>query len=684
MENASSKYVFYQKIGNYTIDFSQIFNKLLKIYESIIKGVPTNKKDELITTNGEKLEIQFNSYKNSANNKCIIFKYTINEKNYEIYNKSPVIILDENTKFKIQFFCPLNVYDFLDKNKYEYALYLDEKEIDIKSRHLCKNFDKLNKIICQKEKKITISNNKIYEELFNEYHSESFKNNDNKLSFNLSYYLKKNKNNFNYFQQEKRADFIERLKQLIELDLPIYITGISGIGKTISLLYFLKKISIEEIYLTCYFNIKSLSISQEDKIEKEIIPLFRENQKEKYLEFLKLFEQKKDLDLWLKIEFILDYLYEHCSFNQIIIIFDQYKSSLDKNNKLKHFLIKEKYQFIQFIICSSINDSDSKETLFYSKINNNSTFQTIKFNVIYLDELVSIENKLDKNTYLYKLMKKFNFSPMIFDEYVYENGMDNDENKIFKFLIEKYKEVLKYLKVYFSEPNRSIIENYEFIEEIISGKKLTEEEFMVKFNNIPLKFIGYKMDKNEKVYNFTPSFNMFNMALREIYKSTDKDISIKYAKLIKKNNNAQLGNIFDRLVNINFDIKKNIFGEIISHVLIVNEIYRFVSIISLISSNEDNYKFLIEDIFDINKILDKKFIYLEQHNFNGAKFDGGFLKPVEGEDSNVFDLISYQSSISKNEYFSKYILFLIFKQIKQRFKNMLNIEIRNTYFFLYT
>ena len=86
----------------------------------------------------------------------------------------------------------------------------------------------------------------------------------------------------------------------------------------------------------------------------------------------------------------------------------------------------------------------------------------------------------------------------------------------------------------------------------------------------------------------------------------------------------------------------------------------------------------------INKILDKKFIYLEQHNFNGAKFDGGFLKPVEGEDSNVFDLISYQSSISKNEYFSKYILFLIFKQIKQRFKNMLNIEIRNTYFFLYT
>ena len=54
---------------------------------------------------------------------------------------------------------------------------------------------------------------------------------------------------------------------------------------------------------------------------------------------------------------------------------------------------------------------------------------------------------------------------------------------------------------------------------------------------------------------------------------------------------------------------------------------------------------------------------------------------MKGENNNVFDIITYQSSINKRELFTKYQLYNFFMQIFKRFQEILNVKIRKTYFF---
>ena len=221
-------------------------------------------------------------------------------------------------------------------------------------------------------------------------------------------------------------------------------------------------------------------------------------------------------------------------------------------------------------------------------------------------------------------MKKFKFSPRIYEEYKNQNNDDESEDKFFHFLLKKYYKMVNYLKNYYLNENRSIFDCYDFIEEIISDKAISEEEYLLKFDKIPLKYLGYKKDDILNIYTFTPLFSMFNMALREVYKKMDKDIYLNYAKLIENKNRDQLGNIFCKMVNWNFDIKKTIFGEEIDHVLILNEIYRLVCIRNLISSKDGNYSYLIEVKFNINRNLIKN-LFISNNlilTFSNLKING--------------------------------------------------------------
>ena len=166
----------------------------------------------------------------------------------------------------------------------------------------------------------------------------------------------------------KLTEFIESERSFLLL------TGVSGIGKTITILEFLRVNFVNKQH--CYFHIKGLTKkSNIEKLAVEIVKLFNEKRFLKnYIELVRKIESTRNLSIWDKIIMILDYIIEmnnkFIKEQKIIIVFDQYKLGFDSNQTLFNIIKEEKYvSHIKFIICSSINEKYVKSNITYSAIN---------------------------------------------------------------------------------------------------------------------------------------------------------------------------------------------------------------------------------------------------------------------------------------------------------------------------
>ena len=519
-----------------------------------------------------------------------------------------------------------------------------------------------------------------YKNIFNNYLNNKFENEGQRFSFNIAEYSNQQPENFEYFDSIKRKELFNKLDDFIESkDYYLALTGISGTGKTITLLKFLKEIYINNP--NCYFNIKSLLKNSNIKIlAAEFVKLFNKNKYyDYYIELINSFEKEKHMQLWDKIIKILDFIIQKKEIeDRIIIVFDQYKKGFDANFKLLNILDSKQYsQKIKLIICSSINEKDIKSNLIYSTIYKNLLMKKT-INYTYIGRLISVKSII-KNDKIKEIMRKFKYIPKYYFKFIkdYHEDTENVENEdllqkqINKFVSDEFYNIKNKLEAFYNENNIDLIEYYNIICRILQGEGIRESHFENYIKIIPLKYCKFKMEND--LVKISASFNFFYGPFRAVYKRKAKLDFISVGKITK--NRGELGNIFDSLVNCHFDVNKKAFGFEISHVIIVNEIVNF-SYFKLIINDEKDY--FIKEI-NLKKLFDGKPIYLEQNNSNGQCVDGGFLIPIPY--TNFYSLLLYQSSISKRKHFSKNFIYnYIYSTAKKNLNIMFGINIQKLYF----
>ena len=567
----------------------------------------------------------------------------------------------------------------MENNEKKNVEFFDESDkliIDINSDKL---FDLVHHLKIKEDNMALEENQKedYYKNIFDKYIKNNFLNNGEKLSFNLDKYSNLNNSEFEFIETKYRNELFDSLQNFINSqEHYIAFTGVSGTGKTITLLKYLE--TIYQNFPNCYFNIKSLTkISNIQILASEFVKLFpNKNLYDDYIKLINQIENKNPLSIWDKIIEILDFIIELNIFKgKKIIIIDQYKIGYDPNLKLIEILQSEKYKSIKFIICSSVHENDARANITYE-----STFKKLKLKSIliykFINKLFSVKNIIN-NEKIKEMMELFNFIPKYY--YIFINNyhpdikkVENEEEltkKIEQFLSDRFEDLVEKLNSFFLENNIDIIKEYNNICQILQGESLKEIDLIYAIQKIPLKYSIHKIIDD---YNFTlkPAFDFIYGPLRRVYKTAIIPNLINVAKIMEYKNRGEFGNIFDSLVNYHFDLGKKIFGFEISHVIIVNEIVNFSFIKKIISQEKDYYI----DKINFNNLFDKKVIYLEQYNSNGQCVDGGFLIPIQNSDS--YALLLYQSSIRKRKHFSKdFIYNYIYKTTKKNINEQLGIKI---------
>ena len=525
-------------------------------------------------------------------------------------------------------------------------------------------------------------NEDYYKNIFDKYIQIKFSNVGEKLSFNLDKYSNIKESEFEYFETKARNELFDSLQNFINSqEHYIAFTGLSGTGKTITLLKFLDMMS--QNYPNCYFNIKSLTkISNIKILASEFVKLFPDDYLyDDYIKLIHQIEKKNHLSIWDKIIEILDFIIKlNMIKEEIIIIIDQYKTGYDPNLKLIEILQSDRYKNIKFIICSSVHENDARSSITYE-----STSKKLKLSSLliykFINKLFSVKSII-KNEKIKEMMELFDFIPKYYYLFInkYHPDIKEVENeddlkkKIEQFLSDRFEDLVEKLNSFFLENHIDIIKEYYNICQILQGGALNEIDMIYAIQKIPLKYSIYGRIND---YNFTlkAAFDFIYGPLRKVYKKATIPNLINVGKIAEHKNRGEFGNIFDSLVNYHFDLGKNIFGLEISHVIIVNEIVNFSSIKKIINQEKDYFI----DKINLNKLFDKKVIYLEQLNSNGQCVDGGFLIPIPNSDS--YALLVYQSSIRKRKHFSKAFIYnYIYKTTKKNINEQFGITIEKIYF----
>ena len=675
------KQKFYFKNGNQMIKYKHLHSSLLYMVENNLAEQPF-----IIETTDEEFNLKILT--KLGNNK---FEFKVDKSPILLmYSKKKIFFEDKDGNIKHQ------IYVYNKEQLFKFQMYLIEKNesknVDIfdASNNLITDtdsdefFDLVHHLKINEDSGILKEkqNNDYYKNIFDKYIKNNYSNDEEKLSFNLDKYSDLNKSKFKFFETDSRNELFDSLQKFIYSgERYKAFTGVSGTGKTITLLKFLDKMSMN--YPNCYFNIKTLTkISNIKILASEFVKLFiKDYLYDDYIKLIHKIEDKNNLSIWDKIIEILDFI---ISINRIkgriIIVIDQYKIGYDLYLKLIEILQSDKYKRIKFIICSSVHENDAKSSITYE-----STLKGLKLKSIiifkFIKQLFSVENII-KNKKIKEMMELFGFIPKYYYLFI-NNYHPDDENiedekllkqKIELFLSDRFEDLFDKLNSFFLENNIDIIKEYNNICKILQGETLNEIELAYAIQKIPLKYSIYENIDNH-TFKIRPAFDFIYGPLRRVYKKATIPNLINVGRIMEYKNRGEFGNIFDSLVNYHFDLQKNIFGLKISHVIIVNEIVNFSSIKKIISQEKD---YFINNI-NFKNLFDKNVIYLEQYNSNGQCVDGGFLIPIPNSDS--YALLLYQSSIRKRNHFTKdFIYNYIYKITKRNINEQLGIKIEKMYF----
>ena len=350
----------------------------------------------------------------------------------------------------------------------------------------------------------------------------------NDLSLNYDYYLENtnfvdDENNY-FLSTDKRKEFFNFLNNKLLTNNYLALCGLEGIGKTASILAYLKY--YQPAYF--YFNVKTidklLAAKETCTIKKillrEMYHFIQLNEAEKYYEFIeKLLEENNSaMSLFKKI---LDKINNKVP----IIVLDQYKTIFDPNYDLLEKIINLNYS-PQIIIISSMNEDDIKKSIILSlKYALKFINEKPKLDYYYIIDLVKVsENEINNlSEEEKKLLNEFGNLYI----YYYKIKSEIKNNPNFKLNLDfknKIKEEIdRKIQVFYQKsPSKELLNT--FITLILNDEKEKElKDCIDLIDYIPLRFFKFNYN-NENIVHFSQlistdkiSFNSAFVYIREYF-----------------------------------------------------------------------------------------------------------------------------------------------------------------------
>ena len=502
------------------------------------------------------------------------------------------------------------------------------------------------------------------------------------LSLNYNYYLEnttfvEDKNNF-FLNTDKRKKFFEFLNNKLKNNNYLALCGLEGIGKTASILAYLKY--YKQTYF--YFNVKTIDkllAEKEIHIIKKIIlnemyHFIGLEDVEKYDEFLNELLEKNNSAMG-----IFKNIFEKIKNSVQIIVLDQYKTIFDRNYDLLENIIKLNKR-PQIIIMSSMNEDDIKKSIILSlKWALKLIKEKPKLDYYYIIDLVKVtENEINN---LSKEEKKIlnEFGNLYIYYYKIKSEIKNNPNfnldLDFKNKIKE--EMDRKIQVFYQNIQTKELLN-TFITLILNDEKEKElKDCIDLIDYIPLRFFKFNY-KNENIVHFSElsstdkiSFNSAFIYIREYFLNYYYNIIVNTGMKEKDQNNDKKQ-------------KHNEFEDFFGYFL-----WAFRGVIELNKTN-------IVDYIKINSMIDMKDEYIEPLNskvsrlkdnesiliFHSAQnekvFDFGIIEKKNG----MYNLYLIQVSTNKksDERITITALNDNANYLDGFFKVKLNIDINNNYF----
>ena len=374
------------------------------------------------------------------------------------------------------------------------------------------------------------------------------------LSLNYKEYLENANlidNEKEYFlNTDKRKILFEFINKKLLDNKILALCGLEGIGKTASILAYLKYYHLKYFY----FNVKAI---EKKLIKNEISSIKRILLKELYhcIEFKNAEYYYNLIDKILVQNHsamdILKELFKNIKNLIEIIVIDQYKTQYDKQYAILDNIINSEY-YNKMLIVSSMNEDDLRNSIIKSiKHILNLSEEKPKLDYYYIIELVKVSEE-DKNVLNDEQKKLLNDFGNLYAYYyeiinIINNNVNYDLETLFKNKIRT--EMNNKLKEFFYDmQNNELLETFSFLIKN-DNKEILLNECYNYINKIPLRYylLKYKeeniihfsdLNKDTKI-SFNSGYNFITEYFLKYFHTILVDINKNKAKMSKSNEKNQ-------------------------------------------------------------------------------------------------------------------------------------------------
>ena len=519
---------------------------------------------------------------------------------------------------------------------------------------------------------------------------ENVKNNTKIFLKNLSlmyFDYQEIKEDSEFILTNERNEFFKYLKALIQQSKFIPICGPKSIGKTTSLLYYLKMNARRKyFYINLKYCKKLLLLGKKEKLYlcicKELYNCMTFEDVKKFYNFIFEKDYIKIMELVYEI---LKYMNRISPFDKCYFLIDHYKEKTDKNYEILQKIemqtkITDKFHII---VCSSINEYDYRYSLNKKLENSNQYFLNyLLINKLYYVENEFVEKVLNKNE-----IKLLNDCGNLFIYYyqiktnkiLEEKPLEKTKNEIKEKII---KEINEFLDIQdYNKKINFIRKMHDYV-----GKKVKFFDlkhnlclFPFKYFDIlksDLKMFAIKDLQDNTELIIEPSYPIVIDCINSIFKNCKYQLKINSENEIKTNTNKS---------EKSFQLKEN-FNDYLwlyrkSFSLYGCKIIDKIKVSSLLDSNSDEGN-VIKEASKGLKIISES-ILITQTSDRARHYDTAILKlyKIENEEK-FFELYLFHEASKRNgdERICNLILIEDKIYLKYRFYLYSNIKIENVYF----
>ena len=502
----------------------------------------------------------------------------------------------------------------------------------------------------------------------------------NDLSINYKYYLENSNlvdddNNF-FINSEKRKEFFELLNKYIKnKDKLLALCGLEGIGKTVSILGYLKKCKLSYYY----FNVKAIDKLLSSNKNQEVIKVLL-TETYNFIEFSSAQEYynliKQILNKNSSVMNVLNEIINIIQYKVVVIVVDQYEAKYDENyTKLKNII---NMIYSKMIIISSMNEDDIRNSILLSiksALNINDIRPLLDY--YYIIDLVKV-SKDDLNKFNEKQKKLLGEFGNLYTYYYKIKNLINNEDyleKEFKNGINK--EMDNKVQEYFK--NRQNSELFHAFKYLImnDNEEMSLKDCYQYFNNIPLRYYSLK-HANKNINKFSDlnieSKISFNSAYNYIIEYFLYYLRKTWVEIHIKGNDISY-RINQEAINLEYFFGYFLWGFRNKEILKDIKIKAYQKVNSIFEMNENSINSLKNKIKNLGE---GESILLIQENQNAKIFDVGILeRKKKGYNLYLFQVTNKKES---NERVTLTELNDNINYLNGYFSFELGIEFKNNYF----